>query len=185
MLRVIAGEARRLQLKSIEGKDTRPTLDRIKETVFNVIQPDIYGTTFVDLFSGTGQMAIEALSRGAAYAYLVEMNKKAVGVINYNLEHTKYLDKSEVMAVDVNTAIRRLSDKGVVADYIYIDPPYQAGLEERVLGELDRSSLLGPDTLVIVEADLHTDFDFIDNYGLVISRVKEYKSNKHIFITRK
>ncbi|MCR4716335.1 MAG: 16S rRNA (guanine(966)-N(2))-methyltransferase RsmD [Lachnospiraceae bacterium] len=184
MLRVIAGEARRLQLKSLDGKNTRPTLDRIKETLFNIIQPDISNSIFVDLFSGTGQMAIEALSRGAAYAYLVEMNKNAVSVINYNLEHTKYTDKSEVLAVDVNTAIRRLSDKGVVADYIYIDPPYLEQHDERVLSELSRSSLLGDDTLVIVEAKLDTDFSFTEGMGYSIERIKEYKTNKHIFLKR-
>jgi 16S rRNA (guanine(966)-N(2))-methyltransferase RsmD len=184
MLRVIAGDKRRLQLKSLEGKDTRPTLDRIKETVFNMIQSDINGSVFVDLFSGTGQIGIEALSRGAKYAYLVELNKKACDVIKYNLTHTKLDDKANVMQSDVLTAIRRLSDQGVVADFIYIDPPYKGEFDEKVLDCLDSSSLMGEDTLVIVEASLDTDFSFVENSNLTVEKIKEYKTNKHLFIKR-
>ncbi len=184
MLRVIAGDKRRLQLKSIEGRDTRPTLDRIKETLFNMIQSDINGSIFVDLFSGTGQIGIEALSRGAKKAYLVELNKKACEVIKYNLNHTGLLDKGDVMQSDVLTAIRRLSDKGVVADFIYIDPPYKGDFEETVLNCLESSSVLGEDTLIIVEAALDTDFSFVDDNVFDIIKVKEYKTNKHLFIKR-
>ena len=90
-MRVIAGSARRLTLKTIEGMDTRPTTDRIKETLFNMIQNDIYGCTFLDLFSGSGAIGIEALSRGAKEAVFVEKNPKAADCIRDNLKAARLL----------------------------------------------------------------------------------------------
>lgn len=184
MLRVIAGSARRLQLKTIDGLETRPTTDRIKETLFNMLNPYLPGAVFVDLFSGSGAIGIEALSRGAKQAYLVEMNKKAVACIKDNLVHTKLDDRGEVMAMDVLSAIRLLSGRGVVADYIYLDPPYKLGLEPEVLSELSRSNLISDETEIIVEANYHTDFSFVEDLPLKITKVKEYKTNKHVFLMK-
>lgn len=183
-MRVIAGTARRLQLKTIEGRDTRPTTDRIKETLFNIINPYLGGCVFLDLFSGSGSIGIEALSRGAKQAYFVETNKKAVACIQNNLIHTKLDDKAQVMGQDALTAIRLLSARDVVCDYIYMDPPYHMGLEEEVLRELASSNIVSEDTVIIIEADLHTDFSFVDDLPFVIDRVKEYKTNKHLFIVK-
>ena len=107
-MRVIAGSARSLPLKTIEGTDTRPTQDRIKETLFNMLQSDIPGCKFLDLYSGSGAIGIEALSRGAAKAVLVENSKKAVECIKDNLTFTKLADKADVMEMDVLSAINRL-----------------------------------------------------------------------------
>ncbi len=181
-MRVIAGAARRLQLKTIEGKDTRPTTDRIKETLFNILNPYIGGTLFLDLFSGSGAIGIEALSRGAKQGYFVEMNKRAAACINENLEHTKLDDKGEVLVMDVLSAINVLSGRGLKMDYIYMDPPYREGLYEQVLASLKASELVGEDTVIIVEAALKNDFSFLDEMGYHVTRVKEYKTNKHLFL---
>ncbi len=95
-MRVIAGSARRLLLKTVEGLDTRPTTDRIKETLFNVLQNDVPGCMFLDLFSGSGAIGIEALSRGASLAVLIEKNPKAAACIRENLEHTRLADRALV-----------------------------------------------------------------------------------------
>ena len=105
-MRVIAGSARSLKLKTLEGIDTRPTTDRIKETLFNMIAPYLYDCEFLDLFAGSGGIGIEALSRGAKEAVFVEQNKKAVACIKENLTHTHLSDKAVVMSKDVMTALR-------------------------------------------------------------------------------
>ena len=100
-MRVIAGTARRLLLKTIEGRDTRPTTDRIKETLFNILQSEIYGCRFLDLFGGSGAIGIEALSRGAAAAVFVEQRKDAASCIRENLRFTRLEDRAEVLVCDV------------------------------------------------------------------------------------
>ncbi len=184
-MRVIAGSARRLQLKTIEGQDTRPTTDRIKETLFNMISNDLYNANFLDLFSGSGGIGIEALSRGAAKAYFVENNKKAVDCIKANLAHTKLEDKGSIIARDAVSSIRLIEDKKIVFDYIYMDPPYDNGMEEEVIRMLANSSILDEDTVIIVEAALKTDFDYVEDIGFEVIKEKKYKTNKHIFIRMK
>ena len=140
-MRVIAGSARSLPLKTIEGTDTRPTQDRIKETLFNMLQSDIPGCKFLDLYSGSGAIGIEALSRGAAKAVLVENSKKAVECIKDNLTFTKLADKADVMEMDVLSAINRLKGKDVFS-IVYMDPPYSNDYERDVLAALRNSDII-------------------------------------------
>ena len=107
-MRVIAGTARRLPLIAPEGKDTRPTTDRIKETLFNIIQDDVPGAMFLDLFSGSGAIGIEALSRGAKQAYLVEFGKEPLRCIKANLAKTHLEDQAVVLPVEVTYAVSKL-----------------------------------------------------------------------------
>ena len=183
-MRVIAGTARRLQLKTIEGLDTRPTTDRIKETLFNMLSFDIEGSLFLDLFAGSGGIGIEALSRGAAAAVFVEKNRKAAACIRDNLAHTGLADRGELMIRDAVTALRIMEGRPPF-DFIFMDPPYGRLLEKEVLLCLDQSGLCGPDTLVIVESDLETAFDYIDQTDLEIVREKIYKTNMHTFFRRR
>lgn len=184
-VRVIAGKARRLVLKTPEGMDTRPTTDRIKETLFNMINPLLYDASFLDLFSGSGGMAIEALSRGARTAVLVENNRKAAECIRMNLKTTGLDSQAELLTVDVMNALDRLERAGKEFDLIFMDPPYGEELEKQVLERLKDSCLAGEDTLIIAEASLETAFDYLDGYGYKIERVKKYKTNQHVFIKRK
>jgi len=182
-MRVIAGTAKRIQLKTIEGMDTRPTTDRIKETLFNMISEYLADSRFLDLFSGSGAIGIEALSRGAAFAAFVEQNPKAVKCIRDNLKATKLEARANVFATDVISALRRMEGKEKF-DYIFMDPPYDQLLEKQVLEYLHNSELLSEDGLIIVEASLDTDVEYIEKLGFSIVREKVYKSNKHIFIER-
>ncbi|MCD7968346.1 MULTISPECIES: 16S rRNA (guanine(966)-N(2))-methyltransferase RsmD [Hungatella] len=183
-MRVIAGKARRLLLKTIDGLDTRPTTDRIKETLFNILNPDLPGSTFLDLFSGSGGIGIEALSRGADRAVFIEMNPKAAECIRENLQTTKFTDESIVMNCDVLTGLKRLEGKDYVFDFVFMDPPYGKELERQVLTFLSASPLISEDTLIIVEADLKTGFDYLESLGLECRREKIYKTNKHVFIAK-
>ena len=110
-MRVIAGSARRLLLKTLDGLDTRPTTDRIKETLFNMLQPELADCMFLDLFSGSGAIGIEALSRGAGLAVMIENNPKALECIRENLSRTKLEDRAMVMGCDVITGLKRLEGK--------------------------------------------------------------------------
>lgn len=181
-MRVIAGKARSLPLKTIEGLDTRPTTDRIKETLFNMLQADIPGCKFLDLFSGSGAIGIEALSRGAEKAYFVENSKAAVQCIRDNLAFTKMTDEAVVMECDVLTAIRRLEGKEVF-DIVFLDPPYNHEYEQNVLAELKNSNIIDEYTTIIFEASLETDIDFVTQMGYNLVKCKNYKTNKHVFVS--
>lgn len=183
-MRVIAGSARRIQLKTPAGMDTRPTTDRIKETLFNILQSELYDCKFLDIFSGSGAIGIEALSRGANTAWFIEHNKDAVSCIKDNLKRTGFLDKAIILNHDYQSALRSLEGKGVVFDIIFMDPPYKNEYEKRVLEYLIGSDLLNSDTLIIFEAALETDIDDIEAMGYTVERIKEYKTNKHVFLRR-
>ena len=182
-MRVIAGKARRLNLKTIPGNDTRPTTDRIKETLFNILQPEIPGCRFLDLFSGSGAIGIEALSRGADYAVFVEKNPKACACIHENLSFTKLSEGGKLLNMDVLQALRSL-EGGEPFDCIFMDAPYEQHLEQPVLEYLADSTLADEDTLIIVEEDLHTDFSYVEELGYHLVRSKEYKTNKHVFLKK-
>ena len=182
-MRVIAGSAKRLQLKTVEGLDTRPTTDRIKETLFNMISGYLADSCFLDLFSGSGAIGIEALSRGAAHAVFVEQSKKAVQCIKENLAFTKLADKASVYATDVMQAMKQMEGERAF-DYIFMDPPYNELHEKRVLEYLQSSNLLANDGLVIIEASIETDFSYVEEMGFSVIKEKVYKTNKHIFLER-
>ena len=154
ILRVIAGTARSLPLKTVDGMDTRPTTDRIKETLFNMLQTDVYASRFLDLFAGSGAIGIEALSRGAKAAVFVEHSKQCVECIKDNLKFTKLSDKAVVMEQDVLSGISRLAGKGVFDIY----------------------------TIIIIEEALDTDLSYVSELGYEIYKEKRYKTNKHVFL---
>ena len=182
-MRVIAGSAKRLRLKTLEGMDTRPTTDRIKETLFNMIGPAMYDCMFLDLFSGSGGIGIEALSRGAKEAVFVENNPKAMACIKENLKFTRLEPKAVTMTRDVMNALYQMEGEKVF-DFIFMDPPYNRGLERNVLEYLSGSELVYEDTVIVVEASKETDFSYAENIGFVITREKNYKTNKHVFLEK-
>lgn len=184
-MRVIAGKARSLLLKTIEGMDTRPTTDRTKETLFNVLSPEIADCRFLDLFAGSGAIGIEALSRGAKSACFVEQSQKAADCIEENLKFTRLGENARVLRKDVLSALRLLEHENEPFDIIFMDPPYNHLLEKAVLEYLDSSVLADEYTTIVVEADLHTDFDYLDNSSFHIYKQKNYKTNKHVFISKR
>lgn len=181
-MRVIAGSARRIQLKTLDGMETRPTTDRIKETLFNMIDPWIGDCDFLDLFAGSGGIGIEALSRGAREAVFVERNEAGVKVIRENLNRTRLTERAVCMQAEVSAGLRRLI--GREFDYIFMDPPYHERLEKDVLTLIQELAILRKDGMVIVEAAMETDFDYISSLGYRLVKEKRYKTNKHIFLER-
>ena len=124
-MRVITGTARGRVLRTLEGEDVRPTTDRVKEAVFSIIQFEIEGRRVLDLFAGSGQLGIEALSRGAASATFVDMSKDSLSAVKYNLEHTKLGDNAKVVQTDALSFLKLTKDK---FDIVFLDPPYASSL---------------------------------------------------------
>ncbi len=181
-MRVIAGTARSLPLKTPEGLDTRPTTDRIKETLFNMLQVYVPGSIFVDLFSGSGGIGIEALSRGAKKAYFIENAPKAISCIQQNLAFTKFEDRAIVLKQDACAALSSIYEKE--ADIIFMDAPYGCDYEKNVFSVLRSMKYVTEDTLILVETSLDTDFSYLEEFGFSITREKKYKTNRHLFIRK-
>jgi len=171
-MRVIAGKFRSRNLKSLPGVETRPTYDRLRETLFNVLASSgiLQDAVFVDLFAGTGSIGIEALSRGARKAYFVENGRKPAQIIRENLLTLGLNSAGEVYERDAVQAISQLAENGVVADVCFLDPPYDLkGAYEQVLRSLANSALAGERTVVIAEHDKR--FDPGDGLG----RLRRYR----------
>ncbi len=182
-MRVIAGSRRSLPLKSLEGDNTRPTVDKYKETLFNCIQIEVPDSMFLDLFSGSGAIGIEALSRGAKRAVLVENNKQALDVIKANIHFTKFENEAEIVKSDVISYVSRLPK--ITFDVIFMDPPYGKGLEKEVIEILNTKEFTNPDYTIIIEATLDEDMSYIEDTKFKIYKTKNYKNNKHVFLCAK
>ena len=151
-MRVIAGKYRSRTLRSLKGQALRPTSDRLRETLFNILGPTVESATFVDLYAGTGAVGIEALSRGARAAIFVEQHAPATILIRRNLDSLGIGNEAEIFGVDVLRALQKLEARRVHAQFIFLDPPYAAAGEyEKVLEFLGESSLLSPGGRVIAE----------------------------------
>jgi len=155
MPRVISGSAGGLNLLAPEGKGTRPTSDRVKEALFSILAPRLAEARVLDLFAGTGQLAIEALSRGSSDAVLVDSDRTAVDRIRRNLEHTRLGDRATILPSTVRVALERLAREGRSFDIVLVDPPYAqaTALFRDVVRLLAEGRLLAPDALVVLEHD--------------------------------
>lgn len=172
-MRVIAGQFRSRKLAAVPGVETRPTSDRLRETLFNVVGPRITDSVFIDLFAGTGGVGIEAISRGARQVYFVESEKKAARVIRENLQSLKIEDGAEVLEREAVNALRLLETQAVVCDICFLDPPYeQQGAYAHVLDVLAQSQLITANSIVIAEHDKH--FDPGERFG-ALQRYRELK----------
>jgi len=151
-LRVIGGTARGTHLKDVPGDSTRPITDRVKEALFNILAQDVFNSSWLDLFAGTGAVGIEALSRGAAFVRFIDINKSAVETIRHNLEHTRLAGKAEVLQRDAFSQFHQQSDK--IFHYIYVAPPQYKGLWQEALNQIDaHPDWLAPDSWIIVQID--------------------------------
>ena len=147
-MRVITGSARGAKSKTLEGLATRPTSDRVKEAIFNIIQFDIQGRRVLDLFGGSGQLAIEALSRGADYAVIVDQSAEAVKVIKDNLKKTKFDQQASVFQMDY---LHYLSTAREKFDLIFLDPPYAEKSLENALQKISEIDILSEGGIIICE----------------------------------
>jgi len=151
-MRVIAGKYRSRTLRSLKGQALRPTSDRLRETLFNILGTAVDGATFVDLYAGTGAVGIEALSRGASEAIFVEQHAPAAILIRRNLDSLGIKSGAEILGVDVLRGLKRLEARRMHAEFVFLDPPYADTEEyENALEFLGGSSLMAIGGLVIAE----------------------------------
>ena len=153
-MRIISGKARGTKLYTLEGTATRPTLDRVKESLFNIIQNDIEGSTILDLFSGSGAIGLEFLSRGAKRAVLCDNSKDAIKIIKQNVQKTHFEEKAEVYNMEFTKLIERLQKQKF--DIIYIDPPYDTDFIKISIEKIIEYKLINEKTKIIVETDDET-----------------------------
>lgn len=173
-MRVISGKARGKKLYSLEGLETRPTLDRVKESVFNILQFSIKDSVVLDLFSGSGALAIEALSRGAKKAVLCDNSKKAINIIEKNLKETNLYMQAQLLNTDYLNALEILKNELIKFDIIFLDPPYKSDYVVKSIEHILEYDLLTEDGIIVVETD---DKD----------KIKEIERNKEleVYDTRK
>ena len=149
-MRIISGKARGTKLNTLEGNLTRPTLDRVKESLFNIIQNDIEESNFLDMFAGSGAIGLEAASRGARKVILCEKNKQAINVIEKNIEKTHLENEVVLYKKDYENMLEDLKEK---MDIVYIDPPYKTDLVHKSLKKILDLDILSANSLVIIETD--------------------------------
>lgn len=184
-MRVISGTARGKKLSSLEGLETRPTLDRVKEALFNIIQFDIKEANVLDLFSGSGALAIEALSRGANSAVCSDSSSKAVRIINKNLEDTRLKEKSQVLNKDYLETLIKLKNESKSFNIIFLDPPYESDYIEKSIENILKYDLLAKDGIIIAETDNESKIEKLKS----IKDIEIYDARKygivHIIFIRK
>ena len=173
-MRIITGTAKGTVLKTLEGDATRPTAERVKEAVFSMIQFDIEGRKVLDLFSGSGQMALEALSRGASSATLVDRSREAISIIRHNAEKTKLSDACTIYQADYLDFIKRNADTQY--DIIFLDPPYTQKMYRPALAAMLEYRLLKPTSLILCESNEDTVFE---NDAALAARFAIEKQSKY------
>jgi len=171
-VRVIAGSARGRRLKSVRGRHTRPTTDRVKENLFNIVGEAVVQAQVLDLFAGNGGIGIEALSRGAAKAVFVDKDRLCTDMIHTNLTETGLLARAEIYTNDVFRAVRILGQKQRQFNFIFLDPPYESGLSNKTLTEIAANNLLAADGIVVAE---HSSKEEIIDFTLNLIRVRQVR----------
>lgn len=180
-MRIISGKARGTKLYTLDGTATRPTLDRVKESLFNIIQNDIEDSTVLDLFSGSGAIGLEFLSRGAKRAVLCDSSKDAIKIIKQNVQKTHFEEKVEVYNMEFTKLVERLQNQKF--DIIYIDPPYATDFIKISLEKIIEYELVNEKTKIIVETDDETRIlNQIEKMDVEITDKRKYGRATIIFL---
>ena len=168
MVRIIAGSARGLRIKTVSSDKTKPTLDRVKESMFSILTGSVEGRIVLDLFAGNGSLGLEALSRGASYACMNDYSRACVGIIRENLAHTGFTARASVSQLDYQAALALYQKQGHQFGLILLDPPYGAHLIPEVLALVSNGSLYAPGCVVMCE---HTKEDLLpDRVGVFVKQ---------------
>ena len=179
-MRIISGSARGTKLYTLDGIKTRPTLDRVKESVFNIIQNEVLDSVFLDLFAGSGAIGLEAASRGAKIVYMCEKSTDAIKIIRKNIEKTHLEEKIVLYGEDYEKMlINRLNER---LDIIYIDPPYKTDFIMRAIEILKKEKLLKLSTIIIIETDREEVLKKVENIeNILIVDIRKYGRANIIF----
>lgn len=152
-MRIITGEWKSKRLISPKTTKTRPTLDNVKEALFSILGDNVHDAVVLDLFSGTGNLGIESLSRGAKFAYFNDIDKDAIKVICANVQLTNYEKCAKITRKDYERCLKSLESQGVVFDIVFLDPPYESKVEEKCLRYLSKSLVINEKSIIVLESD--------------------------------
>ena len=177
-MRIIGGKARGTKLYTLEGLATRPTLDRVKESIFNIIQSEIYESTFLDLFSGSGAIGLEAISRGAKHSFIIDLSREAVKVITNNVKALHEESSVTILNTDYKLALKKLEGKQF--DLIFLDPPYRLNIVNELLQYLDEHNMMKEGTIIVCHyvkgnAKIDPNFKLLKNYARGSAEVAIYE----------
>lgn len=186
-MRIISGSMRGTKLYTLDGLDiTRPTLDRVKESLFNIINFKLKNSIILDLFSGCGALGLESISRGANKAYLCDVSTKAIKVIKQNVEKTHCEDKIIVLQSDYLMALEEFKKNNTKFDVIFLDPPYKTEYTIKSVKQILDNDLLNEDGIVIIETDIEKEIlSGLDKFSVDIYDVRKYGRVTLIFLRRK
>ena len=185
-MRVIGGTARGTKLNSIDELSTRPTLDRVKESLFNIINEKIQESIILDLFAGSGAIGIEFLSRGCKNAYLCDKSNKAIDMIFQNLKKTRLEENAKVLNVDYKKCLQDLASKGITFDIIYIDPPYKEDIAVKSVEMILSLKILKKEGIIIIETDeKEREFEKLKDLDIEVYDCRKYGRANLIFLKLK
>lgn len=185
-MRIISGQNRGTKLNTLEGKNTRPTLDRVKESLFNIINLKLEDAIVLDLFAGSGALGLEALSRGAKQTIFCDNAQDAIKVITQNIEKTRNKENSLLLKMSYEKALQEIKNKAVALDIIFLDPPYESNFYFKSLELIKQYKLLKDDGIIIVETDdKERTLNYIDNEYFDIYDIRKYGRVSLIFLNRK
>ena len=183
-MRIISGKAKGTKLYTLQGDNTRPTLDRVKESIFNIIQSQIPEATVLDLFAGSGAIGLEMLSRGAKKAILCDKSKEAIGIIKKNIQNTHMEEKVELYNIDFKECIEKVSKEKF--DIIYIDPPYETNFIEKSLEKIIEKNIIQENGIIILETDDEKRIKKeIEKINVAIIDERKYGRANIIFLSKK
>ena len=180
-MRIISGRARGTKLETLDGENTRPTLDRVKESLFNIIQNNIYNSNVLDLFSGSGALAIESLSRGANKAFLCDSSKDAIKIIKNNIKKTHFEENTDVFFMDYLKCLERLKDYKF--DIIFLDPPYMSEYDIEAIKFIIKNNMLNKEGIIVIETDREDEKKLkLDKLDINIYDLRKYGRVSLIFL---
>ena len=185
-MRIISGTLRGSKLYTLEGLNTRPTLDRVKEALFSKINFKLEDAVVLDLFSGSGALALESISRGAETAYLCDNSRDAIKIINQNIEKTRTQESTVVLNLDYKKAIEKFVKDRVKFDIVFLDPPYKTDYAEEAAKLIIENNLLLNNGLIILETDNEKKIiSNLDSKLLMINEIKKYGRVYLLFLSRR
>lgn len=179
-MRIISGSLRGSKLFTLEGENTRPTLDRVKEALFSKINYDLPDKVILDLFSGSGALALEALSRGAKKAYLCDSSRDAIKIIKQNIEKTRTNEKTFLLNCDYKKALEKFKEEKIKFDIVFLNPPYKTDFAEQAVKIILQNNLLNEEATIILETD--DEEKVINNLDTRIIKIKDIKKYGRVYL---
>ena len=186
-MRIISGSMRGTKLFTLEGMDvTRPTLDRVKESLFNILNFKLKDAIVLDLFAGSGSLGLESISRGAKKSYFCDASRNAIKVINQNIEKTRCQEKATVINKDYKRALMEFKEKNIKFDIVFLDPPYKTNYNIETVKFFEEFNLLNEDGIIVIETDIEKEvLEELKDFSVDIYDVRKYGRVSLIFIRRK